>query len=82
MAVKDQLVRVFSGTEVSVILLKGLLEDIGVISTMRNDYRLGIEVGFVGGVQSSVDLFVQESDFQKAEPVIREFIVKNSEPAD
>lgn len=74
---RDRLVRIYSGTEVSVILLKGLLEDIGITSTLRNDYKSGIESGFVGGVQSAVVLFIQQSDFEKAEPVIREFTARN-----
>ena len=70
-------IKVYTGTEFSVILLKGLLEDIGVISRIQNNYKSGIEVGFVGGVQSAVDLFIQQSDFDKAEPIIRDFIARN-----
>ena len=59
------------------LLLKDLLEDIGVTSTIQNNYKSGIEVGFVGGVQSAIDLFIQQSDFETAEPLIRDFIAKN-----
>ena len=61
----------------TVILLEGLLEEIGVTSTIQNNYKSGIEVGFVGGVVSAIDLFIQQSDFEKAEPLIRDFIAKN-----
>ena len=71
---KNKLIMVYTGTEVTVILLKGLLEEIGVTSTIQNNYKSGIEVGFVGGVQSAIDLFIQQSDFEKAEPLIRDFI--------
>ena len=71
-------IKVYTGTEFSVLLLKGLLEDIDVISRIQNNYKSGIEIGFVGGVQSAVDLFIQQSDFEKAEPIIREFIARNS----
>jgi hypothetical protein len=37
----------------------------------------GLEIGFIGGVQSAIDLFIQQSDFENAEPVIRDFITKN-----
>ena len=74
---KNKLIKVYTGTEVTVILLKGLLEEIGVTSTIQNNYKSGIEVGFVGGVQSAIDLFIQQSDFEKAEPLIRDFISKN-----
>ena len=74
---KNKLIKVYTGTEVTVILLKGLLEEIEVTSTMQNNYKSGIEVGFVGGVVSAIDLFIQQSDFEKAEPLIRDFIAKN-----
>jgi len=74
---KNKLVKVYTGTEVTVLLLKDLLEDIGVTSTIQNNYKSGIEVGFVGGVQSAIDLFIQQSDFATAEPLIRDFIAKN-----
>jgi hypothetical protein len=74
---KNKLVKVYTGTEVTVILLKALLDEIEVTSTIQNNYKSGIEVGFVGGVQSAIDLFIQQSDFEKAEPLIRDFIAKN-----
>lgn len=74
---KNKLVKVYTGTEVTVILLKGLLEEIGVTSIIQNNYKSGIEVGFVGGVQSAVDIFIQQSDFDKVEPIIRDFTERN-----
>lgn len=77
MKARDELIRVFTGTEVSVILLKGRLEKIGISSIIKNDFKAGIGVGVVGGVQSAVDLYIQESDFKEAETIIKEFIDKN-----
>jgi hypothetical protein len=74
---KNKLIRIYAGTEVTVILLKGRLEELGISSIIKNEYKSGVEVGFVGGVQSAVDLFIQLADFEIAEPVIREFIIKN-----
>jgi hypothetical protein len=71
---EDKLVRIYTGTEISVILLKGRLEEIGISSLIQNNYKSGIEVGFVGGVQSAIDLYIQQFDFKKAEPIISEFI--------
>jgi hypothetical protein len=76
---KNKLVKVYTGTELTVTLLKELLEEIGVSSTIQNNYKSGIEIGFVGGVQSAIDLFIQKSDFETAEPVIRDFIAKNKD---
>jgi len=77
----DDLIKVFTGTEVTVLLLQEMLEEIGIGSLIQNDYQLGVDVGFVGGVQSALDLFIQTSDFEKAEPVIREFISQNQQQA-
>jgi hypothetical protein len=74
---KNKLVKVYTGTEVTVLLLKELLEEIGVTSTIQNDYKSGIDAGFVGGVQSAIELFIQQSDYETAEPLIRDFIVRN-----
>jgi hypothetical protein len=77
MKVKNKLVKIYTGTEMTVLLLRDLLENIGVRSTTQDDYKSGINVGFFGGIQSAIDLFIQESDFEIAEPLIRDFIVKN-----
>jgi hypothetical protein len=74
---RNELIRVFTGTEVSAILLKGLLEGIGVSSIIRNDFKSGIDSGFVGGVSSAIDLLIQQSDFEKSEPIIRDFNARN-----
>jgi len=74
---KNKLIRVYSGTEVSVILLKGRLEEIGISALIQNDYKSGIDAGFVGGVQSAIDLFIQQFDYKKAESIISEFIQNN-----
>ena len=69
----NNLIRVYSGTELTVNLLKDELENFGVACLIQNDFNSGVSAGFSGGVPSSVDLFIQESDQDKAEPIIREF---------
>jgi hypothetical protein len=74
---KNKLIKVYTGTEMTVLLLQSLLGEIGVTSTIQNNYKSGIEVGFVGGVISAIDLFIQQSDFETAEPLVRDFIEQN-----
>ena len=76
MSERNELIRVFTGSEVSVILLQGDLEEIGIGSLVQNDYQSGISGGFLGGIPSAIDLFIQQSDLIKAEPLINEFILK------
>jgi hypothetical protein len=77
MNANDKLIKVYTGTEVTVLLLQELLEEIGISSTIQNNHKSGVEVGFIGGVLSAIDLFIQTSDFDAAEPVIRDFIAQN-----
>lgn len=74
----SNLIRIYSGTELTVNLLKGELEGFGIPGMIQNDFNSGISAGFSGGVPSSVDLFIQESDLGKAEPIVSEFREINS----
>ena len=75
---RDNLIRVFTGNEVSVILLKGELEKIGISVLIQNDYQAGNAYGFIGGTPSAIDLYIQESDLKKSEPIVNEFIQDNN----
>lgn len=75
----NNLIRVFTGTEVLVYLLKERLEEVEISALIKDDFQSGITVGFVGGVPSAIDLYIQESDLQEAEPIINEFIQNNQE---
>ncbi len=74
---EDELIRIYTGSEVSVILLKGELQEIGVESMLQNDFDAGLSAGFVSGVPSAVDLYIQKSDLNKAKPIIDEFVRNN-----
>ena len=63
-----------SGSEVRVILLKGLLEDSGIQGIVQNEYQSGISAGFAGGTVNTIRLKVHASDLEKAKPVVDDFI--------
>lgn len=73
------MIKVFSGTEMSVNLLNEELEQIGIIGFVQNENNSGLLAGFYGGGPGAVDLFVQESDLEKAEPIINDFILRDIE---
>lgn len=75
---ENELIRVFSGTEISVNLLKDELETVGISAMIQNDFQSGITAGFFGGGTSAVDLFIQESDLKNAEQIINEFFKSNN----
>lgn len=66
----DNLIKVFTGSEFSIYLLKAKLEEIGISSIVRNEFN----GAFLGTIPPAVDLYINESDLEKAEPIIREFI--------
>lgn len=74
----SNLIRVYSGTELTVNLLKDELEKFGISSMIQNDFNSGVSAGFSGGVPSSIDLFIQELDLGKAESILSEFRQTNS----
>ena len=69
----NKLVRVYTGTEVTVSLLKGRLENIGISAAIQNDSH----DNFLRGVPIAVDLYIQQFDYKKAEPIISEFTRNN-----
>ncbi len=77
MSERDELIRVFTGSEILVIMLKGALEEIGIGSLVQNEFQSGMSAG-IGGYPSCVDLYIQQSDLQNAEPLINEFIQANN----
>jgi hypothetical protein len=70
---KDNLIRVYTGTEVLVFILKNKLEETGISTTIQNDSY----DNFLQGVPTAIDLYIQQFDIKKAEPIISEFVKKN-----
>ena len=75
---KDELVHVFTGSDVMVERLKAELEanEIGVL--IRNDFQSGIMAGFGGGVPSAIDIFVASADEKKAVAIIEAILHTNN----
>jgi hypothetical protein len=70
---ENNLIRIYTGTEVSVIHLKEELEEGGIDVLIQNDFQSGMSAGFVGGVPSSIDIYIKKTDIAKAEPIIEDF---------
>ena len=68
-----EFVTVFSGSEVEVLMLKGLLEGLDIEGIIQNDYQSGIIAGFGGGTISTVRLKIHVTDMEKAQTVITDF---------
>lgn len=66
------LMKAFSGSEVLAIALQERLEAAGIETVKKDNIQSGRLVGF-GQTDLAVEVFIQETDFAKANPVIEEF---------
>jgi hypothetical protein len=73
----SQSIRIFSGTEVAVNLLKSELEKVGVSAMIQSDSNSGVSSGFYGGYPSDFELFISETDLKKVKPILKDFMKIN-----
>jgi hypothetical protein len=66
------LIKIFSGSEILALALQQKIEAIGVNTVLKNNIQSGRMAGF-GTSDLAVELFIQEVDFGKANPVIEAF---------
>jgi hypothetical protein len=66
------LMKVFSGSQILAMALKEKIEAVGVDTVMKDNIQSARLAGF-GSSGSAVEVFIQETDFAKANPVIEEF---------
>jgi hypothetical protein len=65
------LMKIFSGSEILALSLQSKIEAIGVNTTIRNNNQSNVLPTLAN--TKPVELFIQEVDFGKANPVIEEF---------
>jgi spore coat polysaccharide biosynthesis protein SpsF (cytidylyltransferase family) len=70
---KEKLIKVFTGTESEVILLKSRLEDKGIECIIKNDSS----DAFLGTSPQVVDLYINNENFENAKAVIRSITKKD-----
>ncbi len=70
---ENELIIIYTGSEIAVNLLKAELEEEGIPSLIKNDFQMGLSAGFVSGIPSAIDLFVNESDKKRAEVIAKDF---------
>ncbi|WP_269227493.1 putative signal transducing protein [Flavobacterium eburneipallidum] len=66
------LMKVFSGSEILALALQEKIEAVGVDTVLKDNIQSARLAGF-GSSGQAVELFIQETDFAKANPVIEEF---------
>lgn len=70
---ESSLLQLFSGEEHQVAHLKAILEDNGIAAMVQNDFQSGAMAGFSAGSSSSIDLFIQQKDLEKAKGILDDF---------
>jgi hypothetical protein len=65
------LIKIFSGEEILAVALKGKLEEANINVVIRDNNQANV----IPSIQTNkpVELFIQEVDYGKANPVIEEF---------
>ena len=74
---ESKMVRVFSGSEITVNLLLAELENAGIMANVINEYEESNFQGFSTGTTYSVDLYILDSDLAKAEPIVQDYLKVN-----
>ena len=64
--------KVFSGSEILAQALQQKIEEIGVETLIKNNIQ-SARLGGLGNSDLAVEVFIQETDFAKVNPVIEEF---------
>jgi hypothetical protein len=77
MTTNSDLIKIFTGRDVLVYLLKDELESIGVGAMIRDEFHSGALAGFGGGVPSAIDLYILSEDLEKAGRIIEDFKQQN-----
>ncbi len=66
------LMKVFSGSEILAQALQSKLEEAKVDTVIKNNIQ-SARLGGFGNTDLAVEVFIQETDFAKANPVIEDF---------
>lgn len=64
--------KIFSGSEILATALQVKIEEAGIDTLLKNNIQSGRLAGF-GTSGMAVELFIEEVDFGKADPIVEEF---------
>lgn len=64
--------KIFSGSEILALALQQNIEAVGIATVLKNNIQSARLAGF-GNSDLAVEVFIQETDFAKANPIIEEF---------
>ncbi|QIA09258.1 putative signal transducing protein [Draconibacterium halophilum] len=68
---QDKIVKLYTGDEILISRLKQELEVAGINPMIKDGFKQGLAAGYGEGVPSAIDLFVVESELQKAQEILK-----------
>ena len=66
------LMKIFSGEQILALGLKEKLEEMAIETVIRNNNQANV-IPSINSTKAAVELFIQETDFARANPIIEEF---------
>lgn len=76
MSTEDEFQRIYTGSQVNVKYLQGLLEEQNIPTIVRDEFQSGLRGGFGGGLPGQVQLFAPASQNNKALQIVDEAFPK------
>lgn len=71
----EDLILLFTGSEIDANVLKEILEDNQIASLIKNDMKSGLNAGFGGGyIGAEANLYVSDKNLEKAKIILDEFL--------
>lgn len=67
----DTILNIYTGGDVIINRLKQELEKEGIYCLVKDGFKQGLIAGFGEGVPSAIDLFVKESDLERALEIVQ-----------
>ncbi|MFO8236497.1 MAG: DUF2007 domain-containing protein [Bacteroidales bacterium] len=75
MGTEDQLIHLYTGSQINAIFIKEFLEENGIAAFIRNDHHSGNLAGFGAALpDSGTSLFVKKKDFMEANILLKRYI--------
>ncbi len=69
----NDLVKIFTGSEITATLLQAELEQIGIPALVKNNFQTGLSAGFPDSVDA-IELYVNGKDEMAAKTVVKDFV--------
>ncbi len=70
----DELVLVYTASEIEIEYIRAELEASGIGVIVKDGFAQGLKAGFVDDTTSAIDLYVMESDVEKAREIIDDLL--------